>query len=274
MKYWADGMSLGLREYQLEAVKMALDKTIDDYGPYELIHKHSYFSGKRSRQEIEMDGRLNMQFSTGWENGKLISDKVSFILNPYMFGMLGLRRCIIRQEDIHLFKQARTIEDLKEVRIGQGELWPDNQVYIHNKIPLVEVDRYDNLFPMLERGRFDCIALSVLEIDAALTLSHKTNETFVLAPDFYIYYPFNVYLAVSKSRSELTRRMTEGFSRMMSSGDMKKLFKQYFGETLKTHFQSPIHPIFLPNPSFTHIENQKRMENFEFEVLPYFYYLK
>ena len=83
---------------------------------------------------------------------------------PIQKGILGWRVGLIRKGDQGRFAGVDTLEDLKRVRLAQGQEWPDTLILRANGIDVITAPRYEGLFKMLVSKRFDYFPRSVNEI--------------------------------------------------------------------------------------------------------------
>lgn len=77
------------------------------------------------------------------------------IYYPLYYGMFGLRLPIVKNENLHMFRGVKTLNDLKRFKVGQGLGWADTDILQANGLDVVPVTKYPNHFPMLEGERFD-----------------------------------------------------------------------------------------------------------------------
>lgn len=266
VKYWAEGLSPGIRPYLTELIRQALIATEAEYGPYHLETNHPQLSTLRSMREMEKDGRLNLQFSNSWQDG---AEEVELIIYPYTNGLLGLRKCLIRKNDLEFFETITTLDELKKIRVGQGVGWPDNDVYRSEHIELFEAKGYQALFPMLMHGRFECIPLSVLEIEGTLNEAQAEYPDMTIAPNFYIFYPMNLSLVVTKYRDDIVKRMRVGFKKVIDSKKHIKLLNSFYPNIAPDAAVGPVSVVFLQNPNLTPDENENQTQAMK-EILRFY----
>lgn len=141
---------------------------------------------------------------------------------PLYRGLLGHRVFMIREGTQHLFDGIETLNDLSRISIGQGSEWPDTAILEANGLNVVKVLRYDNLFPMLEGGRFDAFPRGVqepwAEIEARPDMNLSVEKNLVLV------YRMPYYFFVSKENRELQQEIESGLEKAIQDGRFDKYF--------------------------------------------------
>ena len=106
--------------------------------------------------------------------------------------------------------------------------WTDVKIYQYAGLHVVNADRYANLYPMLAKGRFNFLPLSILEIDTELEKQQSFYDELMVHEKIYIFYPLPVYLSVTKALPELIERLRFGIKKVIGSGDFQTIFHKYF----------------------------------------------
>lgn len=170
---------------------------------------------------------------------------------PLYRGLLGHRIFMIREGTQSLFDGVETLDDLRQISLGQGTEWPDTTILEANGMKVDKVLRYYSLFPMLEGGRFDAFPRGVQEPWAEIEARPEMNLT--VEKNLVLVYRMPYYFFVSKKNSELQREIESGLEKAIKDGS----FDRYF-------FNSPIikamldkadlknrRPFYLNNPMLT-----------------------
>lgn len=170
---------------------------------------------------------------------------------PLYRGLLGHRIFMIREGTQSLFDGVETLDDLRQISLGQGTEWPDTTILEANGMKVDKVLRYYSLFPMLEGGRFDAFPRGVQEPWAEIEARPEMNLT--VEKNLVLVYRMPYYFFVSKKNSELQREIESGLEKAIKDGS----FDRYF-------FNSPIikamldkadlknrRPFYLTNPMLT-----------------------
>ena len=128
---------------------------------------------------------------------------------PALKGLLGHRIFIIR-------------EHLKQLKAGQGRFWGDSAVLKSAQIPLVTTTKFNNLFSMLEGGRFDYFPRAVHEPWVEVNRFPELN--LVIDENVMLIYPFAMYFYVKKDNQSLHDLIYNGFNTAIEDGSFDDLF--------------------------------------------------
>jgi len=224
-----------MKAYQKGLMHAVLSASEPKYGPYYLRFSDREVTSDRLMLATER-GEVHTGLGTVWGIKANRSGAVDLYSYPYLNSLLGLRKVIVRREDLPKFDKITSISDLDALRVGQGAGWPDSNIYRGYGLQVVESEAYMSLFPMLAKGRFDYLPMSVIEIDGALEEVSNQYPSLVVAPNLYIFYPIPLYLSVSRQRPEISQRIDYGLQRLFG-GDapiVDELLKQYFPQ-LENH---------------------------------------
>ena len=138
-------------EYRLIAELMA--RTEARFGSYQLQPYTGKMSSRRLNNEAIRGERINLMWSDAGHPD--LDSQMIRIPFPLLKGLLGYRIFLIRKADQPRFAAIRNLEELKQLRLGQGANWGDIKIYRHNGFAVTTGGNYQNLFHMLVSGRFD-----------------------------------------------------------------------------------------------------------------------
>ncbi|WP_036825318.1 transporter substrate-binding domain-containing protein, partial [Photobacterium sanctipauli] len=202
-------------ELSYEILKLALSKS----DPNIKIQQHSeFFNEARLINEVE-DNNIDVVWagtSPEWES------RLHTVRIPMFKGLLGHRLFIIRSEDQPKFSQITSLTALKQFEAGQGRFWGDTKVLMDANIPTVTTIKYDNLFPMLEGGRFDYFPRAVHE--PWVEVQNHADLNLVVEKDVMLVYPYAMYFFVNKSNRDLHSKISQGFELAIQDGSFDDLF--------------------------------------------------
>ena len=165
-----------------------------------------------------------------------------------MRGLLGYRVLLIRKQRQADFSAIRSLEQLRNFSVGFGSQWADLPILQHNGLNVVATPQYQNLFAMLDKGRFDAFPRGLNEA------WHEVEERTISQPDLVVesslllYYPYPVYFFVNRDDKALAERLERGLARAQADGSMRRLFLQYHAEALRQANLAQRHLISLENP--------------------------
>lgn len=230
IRHQMGGWSGDIQLYQAGLLNLLLKVSEPEFGPYTLELDSRLLTGSRWVKAMS-NGALHTSFRAGAPSLGEDTGAMHWYRQPFLKSMLGLRRLLVRREDLDKFASVKSLEDLKQLSIGQGDSWPDRFVYNSAGVTVVEGKSIEHLIRMLDKKRFDFLALSVLEIEGVFTEYLTLYPDLVLVDDLYIYYPIPVYLTVSKMKPYVVARLRAGMKILFEQDSGKRLddiFHQYF----------------------------------------------
>lgn len=203
------GWSPAMKAFQMDLMRTLLRLSSEEEGDYNAVFDDRNMTTSRSMLATRR-GEIHTGLTTGWGALRNSKEHVTLYRYPYLKSLLGLRRFIIRAEDRERFESIRSVKGLKGFRAGQGAGWPDTRVYREAGIEVVEAENYPSLFPMLAKGRFDFLPLSVLEVEGALAAFEKDYPSLIIAENMYVFYPIPLYISVSNTKPKVSERLKAG----------------------------------------------------------------
>ncbi|MGI2194909.1 substrate-binding periplasmic protein [Shewanella baltica] len=203
--------------WQLNLLKEALRRS--DSG-YQVQQMSTQMNQKRKVEEA-MAGTVDVFWSM---TSKELEETVLPVRIPLFKGLLGNRLLIIRKADETRFAKVKTMADFRQLKAGQNRYWPDATILEANGLPVVTSYQYTNLYPMLEGGRFDYLALGAQEIGEELA-SHP-DPALKVDSHILLQYRSPAYFFVSPKRPELAAAILAGLESMVSDGSFDEMFNR------------------------------------------------
>jgi hypothetical protein len=151
-----------------------------------------------------------------------MEDKLLPVRIPLYKGMLGHRIFIINPASQAKFDRVKTLADLKQFTFGQGTTWADSDILASNGLTVIRTNKYQNLFYMVDGGRFDAFPRGVqepwqeLESNASLPLAVEKHLMLVYRMPFYLF--------TSKKNTKLAADLELGLNRAIADGSFDRLF--------------------------------------------------
>lgn len=207
--------------YFRAVLELALDKTLD-LGNWQLAEAAEPMQQSRALQLLSEGQELDIVWSMTSSAREAQNRPIRI---PLLKGLMGYRLLLIRSEDQSWFHNVQTLDQLRELRAGQGHDWPDTEILRANGLSVETSADYDSLFLMLQRGRFDYMPRAInepwAEIAARPTLGLTVEENLML------YYPTAVYFFVQRDNTALEKRLELGLRRAIADGSFDTLFRQH-----------------------------------------------
>lgn len=227
-------------------LELAFDKT-PEYGPYritrsvEMVQGRALMELRRPSSERQVD-IANVATSPARE------ESLYAVALPIDGGLLGFRVCVIRKQDLGLFRNVRTVQDLADqgITIGQGAHWPDTDILRANGVRVVTHTRFESLFTMLAGERFDCFARGVSEVLFDLDQVH--DHELAIEPHVLLAYPMPSYFFSGPKDHDIAQRLQLGLERAIKDGSFARLLSDYYGRAVDTLNLERRQMLILRNP--------------------------
>lgn len=210
-------------EYFIDMLRLALDHTVAEFGPYRLREAPVRMTQSRALQSMEEGTYLDVVWTMANRDRE---SRFRPVRIPLLKGLLGVRVPVVRDGMQPMFEGVETIRDLRQLQAGQGHDWPDVNVLRANGLQVVTA-RYATLFRMLAAGRFDYMPRGVTEVWAE---RHFYDEH-GLAPAWQVLFVYRapIYFFVREEDERLARRLKTGLERAIDDGSFRDLFRSHPG---------------------------------------------
>jgi len=229
-------------DYALQLLQLALSRAGTEYRI-----QSAEVPMNQERQVLELEAGRSIDVgpipSSAEREERLLPIRI-----PINKGMLGWRLGLIRKGDKGLIAGVSTLEDLKRVRLAQGQEWPDTNILRANGINVITAPKYEGLFKMLIGKRFDYFPRSVMEIWDEQAANAATLE---VEPHLALHYFYDAYFMVNRKNTKLAQDIREGLEKAIADGSFDQLFQQYYGERLRKARMEARTVIELRNPLLT-----------------------
>ena len=153
---------------------------------------------------------------------QLRENNLRAIRAPLLRGLMGYRALVIRKDDEEKFKHIKTLQDLLDLKAGQGMHWPDTDILRANQFQTVEAIEKKNLYKMLAANRFDFFPRSITEL--YLEEDFIRDQNLMVEPRLLLHYPAELYFFVNKKNTELADRLEKGWAIIQKNGEFEKFF--------------------------------------------------
>lgn len=226
-----------------EILRMALEKTVAEYGPYKLRASKESTNGLRYFANLARGNDLNVV----WGSTTIEKERNYLPIRiPLRKGILGYRILLVHKDRQALLKEVKTLDDLKKFSVGQGVGWDDVKLYEANGIKVVEA-KYSNLFRMLSYQRFDIFPRGINEIFNEFEKESPQNPDLIVDDHLLIYYPWPYYFFVSPFNTKLHKRLELGLQKMIKDGSFDAIFWKYNGKAIEAANFKKRHVIYMTN---------------------------
>lgn len=237
-------------DYFSKVLDLALAKTADQYGPYVLRPIEFRASNPRLNRLLEQGREIDVLLAAP---NRERHQRFTPVPIPLDKGLLGYRVMMIRPDSAPAFAAVRTLEQLKEVRLGQGADWEDWYVLSYAGFEVDAPSDFTALLDMLVGGRFHGFPRGVYEIDKEVALARQQGYADVeVERTVLIRYQLARIAYVRKGNEALATRLEVGLRTAIADGSFDRLFYGHpmVVAALKTADLRNRRVFDLPNPRF------------------------
>lgn len=137
-------------------------------------------------------------------------------------GLMNHRLFFIRQGDQARFDNIKTLDDLKQIRLGQGRSWQDASILESAGLNVVKTTKKPSLYHMLDGGRFDAFPRGANEVWTELAAFPNLKLT--VEKNLVLIYPLPTYFFVTNKDPELAEDIEFGLESAIKDGAFNKYF--------------------------------------------------
>lgn len=215
--------------YEQYVLKIALDKTTEKYGPYELV-KGPGMNLPRTFHSARKNSLENFFFknSYSWE----YTDELMYVPIPIDLGIVGYRVCFTSEALVESIARINHIDELRALTIGQGKSWNDADILRHNGFKVFEVLEYHNLFPMVAAGRFELFCRGANEVLKEWQ-EYKDEKSLAIDQSFALVYKLPRFFWTHKSNTAAAERIAEGLNIAYADGTLVALWEEFNLESVE-----------------------------------------
>ena len=201
--------------YAIAALRVALANQDEDY---KVVVAEDQITLARAVDDLEQDSMDVMWMPAD----AAVEARLLPIRFPLLKGLLGHRICIINPAEQGTFDRVETMDDLKRLTFGQGQGWSDVEILKSNGLNVVTTSKYQNLFYMVEGGRFDGFPRGVMEPWAEI--ASRPELDLVVEKRVVLIYRLPFYLFVRKDERHLANKIMQGFETALKNGSFDEFF--------------------------------------------------
>lgn len=155
---------------------------------------------------------------------KDLEDRLRPIRIPLFGGLLGYRIAIVDKYNKHHFAKYG-LEQLKQLRMCQGETWGDSDIFEENGFNVVRVILWEQMINMLAKGRCDMFPRAIHEAYFEVNNERGRLPNIEVMDDIIFHYDFPAYIFVRKEDEQLAQDIRIGFMQVIESDEYRTLLK-------------------------------------------------
>lgn len=254
--YFGENSSITTPNYEAEVILLAMQKTEDALGPFELKMLPNYHSNQmRSAEVMSTKPELFYLRTFGYEKHLTVDKNIAFIPFPVYLGMLSYRTCFTSKSKIKSINGIEDIFALRKFKIGQGIGWADNAVLRHNGLQVTEINSNESLFQMTALGRVDLFCRGANEVQPEYQRYIHRIKHLAYDRSMALYYPMPLFFYMNKENKREIERVKLGLALAHKDGSLQALWEKHFGDAL-SFVQMDKRKIFkLDNPELSNLES-------------------
>lgn len=200
-------------------LELALRKTEANHGPYVIESFDRHWTTARLFSDLKRGRNIDVLWRM--TNPDLETDLIRIPL-ALLRGLNDHRVFLIREEDRQRFAAIDQLDQLRELKAGQGQHWLDTDVLRTNELPVVTSVHYELLFNMLAAGRFDYFPRGLHEVWNEYE-QHKKKGV-IIEQTLMLRYPAEMYFFVNVKDRALAERIEAGLKIANEDGSLDELF--------------------------------------------------
>ena len=216
--------------YAISLLTHVLNKTTATHGPFKMQPAKGMNVGRAI--EFLKTGDVDAVNVIWTTSSKERESSLLPIRIPIRKGLLGYRIFLIKKEDQDKFTHIQTVEQLKQLKVGQGHIWNDVKVFKENDFSIVTGPNYEGLFRMLLKGRFDYFSRGINEAPSEYESRKDMYPNLAIEESILLYYPWPKYFFTSLKTPKLAQRIEQGLKMMIEDGSFEALFLKYHKEDI------------------------------------------
>jgi len=243
--------------YRIELLDLALTKTQDEWGAFQLVPDERRLTQSRGSLLLEKNQGVDI---ASFPTTKDRENRFIPIRIPILQGMLGCRVLLINQYKQKAFSKVHSLESLqKNYTAGFGNQWADMKILESNQLRVAGVTEYERLFEMLHKNRFDYFPRGINEAWLEIEKYQGQFKYLTVETSIALYYPIYVYYFVPHNKPTLAARIKQGLKIALADGSFKALFKKHHQALINKASLDNRRIFLLDNPFLPPIEESPKI---------------
>lgn len=216
--------------YERELIRMLLDKTVDEFGPYEILNAPPMSYG-RALSTLKENIYPNFIRGFVYETQLVKEYNLAYIPVPILRGLMGYRTCFLAKDIEQRFANATTHDEVMQFSHGYGTGWVDLKILGKAGVNVLEVPIYKSLFKQAFDNKFDLFCRGTNEIfDEYHRNKNQPNFAYDKSKAFFYHFPF--FFHSHESNTEIIARISRGLEITLNDGSFTQLWWKYHKEVL------------------------------------------
>ncbi len=248
--------------YPNDLIKLALEKTTAEFGPYTMIPVEPEANTLRALSDIIQNRYGNMVLEQSYDP-ELDNSQLTFIPIPIDSGINGYRICFVSPAKQKEIAKVDQLNQLKKFTIAQGVGWTDSKILKANDLNVLELSNYANIFKMVVSNRVDLFCRGANQIEPEMQ-HFKHLHTLDFDKTFVLMYDAPRFFYIHQKNQAAKARIEKGLNIAFKDGSLKLLWEQHHRKTIDYVDLSKRKIIRLENPLVNNLPPDYRDYYFNF----------
>ena len=245
--------------YDQALLKLALEKTVEKYGPYTL--QPSKLGSNQKRNETDAIENTFPNFFLKLSYSSELAKQLDYIPIPADRGIVGYRVCFTSEEIKRQLQEVQTIEQFKKFDMLQGIGWSDVAILKAAGFTVKTGTNYDGMFKMVAVNRVDLFPRGANEMLGEWNL-HKDTKGLTYDESLALYYPLPRFFFTNRQNKEAAKRVQEGLEIAFEDGSFQALWREHYQDSVDMIKLDQRKIFRITNPSVTDLDPSYEKYNF------------
>jgi hypothetical protein len=238
-------------DYDNAILKLALEKTIEEFGGYKLEPSPNV-NFARARSMVKQKLLKNFMFKQSYSDE--LAEDMAYVPFPIDLGITGYRVFFISSKIKDKLSAVNSLEELKKFSIVQGIGWRDIDILEYHGFTVKVVGSYESMFKMVARNRADLFSRGSNELLGEYE-SHKDIPFFDYDRKILLAYPLPRFFFTHRDNIEAIKRVNKGLTIAFEDGSLQKLWGRHYRDSInfvKLHERKMFR---ITNPMIKNLDN-------------------
>ncbi|WP_020594299.1 hypothetical protein [Kiloniella laminariae] len=238
-------------EYQHQLLELALEKTVEEFGPYRLERSKMGANTKRAMIEVEKGYYPNFFVA----NAVTLERTQEMVAVPFPIdlGILGYRVFFASEQTRERLRLVSSLEQLQKFTVVQGIGWGDTKILKQAGFRVTEASDYHGMFQMVANNRVDLFPRGINEFLQEWEANREV-ENLSYDTQLILYYPFPKFFYTAKGNEAQAQRVMTGLIAAYEDGALLKLWQAEYQASIDRINLSSRRILSVENPDLDRID--------------------
>lgn len=251
-------------QYVHKVLKLALEKTSNKYGNYQLKPYPKKATIARLLLQLEQEYFDNFFLKMSITDD--ILEKYHVIPFPIDRGIAGYRVSFISTSKKESLCHSSFNDILTTQTIVQGIGWLDSKILTYNGYRVISIGNFESMFKMVNRYRVNLFPRGINELLKESSSIEKYYPDITIEPCVMFYYPLPRFFITSKKNIKNAQRIQEGLEIAYEDGSFITLWQSYFLKSIEFSQLRNRKLITLENPYIKTLDPSYQKYNYHLPI--------